>query len=112
MNDKAEILSEASTFILLALAEPLHGYGIIKKVEEMSHGRVRLGPGTLYGALTNMVKKGWIAPLPVENGERRKVYKLTTQGHAQLQSEMDRLAALVGYGEAALAAWKETGKEI
>ncbi len=111
MSEKAEILSEASTFILLALAEPLHGYGIIKKVEQMSDGRVRLGPGTLYGALTKMVKRKWIEPLPVENGERRKVYKLTSIGHAQLQSEMDRLAALVGFGQAALCAWKETRKE-
>ncbi len=107
MSDKREILSEASTFILLALAEPLHGYGIIKKVEQMSGGRVRLGPGTLYGALTKMTKKDWIRPLPVENGERRKVYELTASGHAQLQSEMDRLAALVGYGKAALDAWKD-----
>jgi DNA-binding PadR family transcriptional regulator len=111
MSEKAEILSEASTFILLALAEPLHGYGIIKKVEQMSDGRVRLGPGTLYGALTKMVKKGWILPLPVENGARRKVYKLTTLGHKQLQNEMARLTALVGYGEAALAAWKDARKD-
>ncbi len=106
MSEKAEILSEASTFILLALAEPLHGYGIIKKVEQMSDGRVRLGPGTLYGALTKMVKKGWILPLPVENGARRKVYELTALGHEQLQSEMARLTALVSYGEAALLAWQ------
>jgi DNA-binding PadR family transcriptional regulator len=111
MSNSSKTLSEASTFILLALAEPLHGYGIIKKVEEMSGGRVRLGPGTLYGAMTKMVKKDWISPLPVENGERRKVYKLTSIGHAQLQSEMDRLTALVGYGEAALAAWNVAGKE-
>jgi len=112
MSDKAQILSEASTFILLALAEPLHGYGILKKVEQMSAGRVRLGPGTLYGALNKMVKKGWISPLPAQNGARRKLYKLTARGHAQLQSEIARLTALVGYGEAALAAWKNARKVI
>jgi len=112
MNGKTEILSEASTFILLALAKPLHGYGIIKKVEKMSKGRVRLGPGTLYGALTNMVKKGWINPLPVTNGERRKTYELTVIGHMQLKGEMQRLTALIGFGEAALSAWKDARKEI
>lgn len=110
MDKQPEILSEASTFILLALAEPLHGYGVIKKVEDISDGRVRLGPGTLYGALTKMVKKRWINPLPVADGERRKVYELTAQGHQQLQREMTRIKALVGFGEAALLAWKRKEK--
>ena len=50
-------LSEAFYCILLALAEPLHGYGIMQKVEAGSEGAVRIGPGTLYGALTALEKE-------------------------------------------------------
>jgi len=47
-------LTEASYYILISLLEPLHGYAVMQKVREMSGGRVRLGPGTLYGALSTM----------------------------------------------------------
>ena len=57
---KHEPLSESSFYILLSLSGPLHGYGIIKNVESLSEKRIRLGAGTLYGALGKMVKKKWI----------------------------------------------------
>ncbi len=103
---KNDPLSEPSFYVLLSLAEPLHGYGIIKKVEDLSDGRIRLGPGTLYGALTKMVKMGWIKPLPVENGERRKAYALTIEGAALLQKEVSRITEQIKHGTAALRAWE------
>ena len=56
-------LTEGVYYILLSLLEPLHGYGIIQKVEKLSGGRVRLAAGTLYGAINTLLEKGWIAAL-------------------------------------------------
>ena len=56
--DKNSALTEAVYYILLSLFTPLHGYGIMQKVEEMSDGRVKLAAGTLYGALQTMTEKG------------------------------------------------------
>ena len=57
-------LTEAVFYILLSLQKPLHGYGIIQNVEQLSGGRVKLAAGTLYGALNSLVDKGWIDALP------------------------------------------------
>ena len=61
-------LTEAVFYILLSLQKPLHGYGIIQNVGELSHGRVKLAAGTLYGALNSLVEKGWIDALPENIG--------------------------------------------
>ena len=53
-----QALTEAVYYILLSLQKPLHGYGIIQVVGELSGGRVKLAPGTLYGALNSLVDKG------------------------------------------------------
>ncbi len=92
-------LTEATYYILLSLIAPQHGYGIMQQTEQMSHGRVRLAAGTLYGALNTLCDKGWIIQLPVEDGSRRKEYKLTERGRAILQSEVARLRELAYNGE-------------
>ncbi|MDO5325449.1 MAG: PadR family transcriptional regulator [Clostridia bacterium] len=96
---EAIALTEATYYILLSLIAPQHGYGIMQQTEQMSHGRVRLAAGTLYGALNTLCDKGWIIQLPVEDGSRRKEYKLTERGRAILQSEVDRLRELADNGE-------------
>ena len=53
-------LTEAVFYILLSLDAPLHGYGIMQNVENLSGGRVRLAAGTLYGALATLTERGWI----------------------------------------------------
>ena len=65
-------LTEGVYYILLSLLEPLHGYGIIQKVEKLSGGRVRLAAGTLYGAINTMLEKGGIAALEGESDSRKK----------------------------------------
>ena len=100
-------LTEASYYILLSLVRPQHGYGIMQRAEALSGGRVRLGPGTLYGALTSMSEKGWIMLLPVEDCSRKKDYRLTEQGRQVLLSELERLKRLVQDGEKAI----EEGQE-
>ncbi len=57
-------LTEAVFYILLALHEPTHGYGIMKFIKEISSERVILGSGTLYGAITTLLKKGWMPAHP------------------------------------------------
>ena len=89
-------LSEATYLILASLTEPRHGYGIMQDVEAISGGRVKLGPGTLYGALTNLLA-GKLIRRCGETGDgsgRRKVYELTPLGERVLALEGERLAAL------------------
>ncbi len=95
-------LTEATYYILLALVEPRHGYGIMQEVEYLSSGRVRLAAGTLYGALNALVDKRWITQLPVEDGSRRKDYQITAQGREVLERELERLRELVNNGESVL----------
>jgi DNA-binding PadR family transcriptional regulator len=63
-------LTEVTCWILLALVEPLHGDGVMQKVDRLSQGAVRLGPGTLYGTFTSLEKQGLI--VMVSEPERRK----------------------------------------
>ena len=93
-------LTEAVYYILLSLTEPLHGYGIMQKAEQVCSGRVRRAAGTLYGALNTLLEKGWIAAGPQEG--RQKRYQLTPQGREALLGELDRLRELVANGETLL----------
>ena len=92
-------LTESTYYILLSLVKPQHGYGIMQQTEEMSKGRVRRAAGTLYGALNSLCEKGWILQLPVDDGSRRKEYKLTEKGRAILTNEVRRLRELAENGE-------------
>ncbi|MDN5373002.1 MAG: hypothetical protein PWR19_2048 [Carnobacterium sp.] len=87
-------LSETMHLILLALREPLHGYAIMQKIEEMSSGNVRIAAGTLYGALDNLVKQDWIEPYPSED-PRRKIYLITPHGLEILEIEKKRLEEMI-----------------
>ncbi|MBQ2095642.1 MAG: helix-turn-helix transcriptional regulator [Firmicutes bacterium] len=100
-------LTESTYYILLSLVSPQHGYGIMQQAEELSKGRVRLAAGTLYGALSAMVDKGWIEQLPVESGSRKKEYQLTEKGRSVLEKEVDRLRELADNGERILGKARE-----
>ena len=94
-------LSPAVFHILLALAdEERHGYGIMQEVKHRTDGKVRLGAGTLYGAIKRLLEKGIIAetderPDPELNEERRRYYRLTDFGQRVLRVEVSRLNQLV-----------------
>ena len=92
-------LTEAVFYILLSLQKPLHGYGIIQNVGELSHGRVKLAAGTLYGALNSLVEKGWIDALPENPESRKKEYVITESGRTILKEELARLSELVDNGK-------------
>jgi DNA-binding PadR family transcriptional regulator len=97
-------LTEATAYILIALQEPLHGYGVMQKVEAISKGTVKIGPGTLYGAFTTLETEGLI----VKTGEqqRRKLYALTDKGKLVLGEHLRRLELLVQNGVASLKVGK------
>lgn len=98
--DKTQPLTEALFYILLAARKPVHGYGIIQEVAEMTGGRVNLGPGTLYGAITSLLDKGWIVLVSAEAGSRKKKeYVITETGRTAFDTELLRLRELVANGE-------------
>jgi DNA-binding PadR family transcriptional regulator len=103
MNGNVEItkylpLTESTYYILLALVEPLHGYGVMQKVEHLSEGSVKIGPGTLYGAFQALEKEDLIVKVGEE--ERRKIYKLTSKGLEVLKLQISRLVIMVRSGSA------------
>ncbi|QCR33436.1 PadR family transcriptional regulator [Lysinibacillus sp. SGAir0095] len=97
MKHKLLPLSETMHYILLALREPLHGYAVMQEIEKLSNGTVILAAGTLYGAIENLNKHGWIEAVG-ESG-RRKVYRITAEGNVILKMEQSRLLHLLSLYE-------------
>lgn len=91
-------LTEAVYYILLSLIKPMHGYGIMQNVEQLSNGRVKLAAGTLYGAINTLLEKGWITAIPGEKDSRKKEYQITEKGRQALESEILRLRELIENG--------------
>jgi DNA-binding PadR family transcriptional regulator len=92
-------LTTAVLHVMISLAGgERHGYGILKDVERQSDGRVKLGPGTIYGTLQRLMELGWVEETdgPARTvDERRKHYRLTRTGREAVRDEVDRLDALV-----------------
>ena len=103
MKNKTDApLTPAVLHILLALStEERHGYGIMKQVERESHGKVKMGPGTLYGSLGRMMEAGLIRESdkrvdPAMDDERRIYYTLTgARTETALSAELDRYREVV-----------------
>jgi DNA-binding PadR family transcriptional regulator len=102
-------ITEPVLFILISLAQqPRHGYSILKDVETISDGRVRLSTGTLYGALRRLLDESWIERYENEDTSRgRQSYRLTARGRKLLQQEVARMKQLTR-----LASLRVVGKEI
>ena len=94
-------LTPAMFHILLALVDKeRHGYHIMQEVDERTGGKVRLGPGTLYGSIKRMLADGWVdeteeRPDADLDDERRRYYRLTDLGQRVATAEAERLALLV-----------------
>lgn len=97
--EKFSPLTESTFYILISLYEPAHGYGIMQKVERMSNGRVVLGPGTMYGALSNLQKNMLIASLENKPGDRKKMYEITEFGKELVEYEVKRLKEIIKNAE-------------
>ena len=99
-------LTEAVYYILLTLTQPLHGYGIMQRVGEMSGGRLHMAAGTLYGALSSLQEKGWITALDGKADSRKKEYVITDAGKETVRNELMRLKELYDNGTAILEGMK------
>ena len=86
--------------ILIALADqPLHGYGIMLNISERSDGKVKLSPGTLYGAIKQMLEEGLIEEIAgrASDDDRRRNYRITRDGREAARQEMARMSALLNH---------------
>lgn len=96
-------LTEAVYYILLSLYQPMHGYGIMQRVAELSEDRVKLGAGTLYGAVNTLLEKRWIKNYINEEekkvSNRKKEYVITDLGKEIVKQEIDRLEELIKNGQ-------------
>jgi len=89
-------MTETAYYILLALREERHGYGILGHVEKITNGRLRLGAGTIYGTLSKMEKDELIDA--VNEYDRRRTYKIAEIGKEILSIELNRLEEMIDNG--------------
>jgi len=87
--------SDPETLILTSLAEgPKHGYAIMQDIERFSG--TKMGPGTLYTAITRLVEKGRIKPDRIE--DRQRPYRITDEGISRLSEELERMQKIARFG--------------
>src|SRR5437764_144701 len=97
-KEKLNPLPAAAFQILMSLADDdLHGYEIMRRVEEQTDGRTRIGPGTLYSSIQALLDAGFVAEVasggdPDQNDERRRYYRMTAAGRKAARDEAERLA--------------------
>ncbi|HEY6251268.1 MAG TPA: PadR family transcriptional regulator [Candidatus Angelobacter sp.] len=104
MSPKAELLQGTLDLMVLKTLEamgPLHGYGIARRIEQVSHDLLQLNQGTLYPGLLRLKQKGWIGCKwgVSENNRRARYYFLTKAGQKQLASETEsweRMVNIIG----------------
>lgn len=88
-------LTEPVFYILLRLHRPAHGYALMKDIAEMTDGRVKIGAGSLYGALDTLHKKGWIKALDEHPQDRKIEYIITDTGKQFFEKELTRLEEML-----------------
>jgi DNA-binding PadR family transcriptional regulator len=89
-------MSDPSILVLSSLAGgDKHGYAMMEDIERFAG--VRLGPGTLYGAITRLEERGWIAPVASE--DRRQPYTITGSGREYLEEQLANLGRIVRAGQ-------------
>lgn len=94
-------LPSSSFHVLLVLADDeRHGYAIMREVERISDGAVRMGPGTLYGTIKRLLESGLVEesgerPVPELDDERRRYYRITGLGERVVRAEVRRLSTMI-----------------
>jgi transcriptional regulator len=102
--DKSEILQGTLDLMVLKTLEalgPLHGYGIARRIEQISEEALRINQGTIYASLVRLVHKGWISAAwgASDNNRKAKFYSITKAGRKQLNTEAqnwERISAVIG----------------
>ena len=100
-KDRLELLQGTLDLMVLqtlAGIGPLHGYGIARRIEQVSEDAIALNQGTLYPALVRLEQQGWIRPKwgVSENNRRARFYSLTAAGRKQLVRETSKWTRLAG----------------
>ena len=93
-----EILTDSTYYILLTLVEPIHGYIIMQRVQEISKGEMLIGPASLYTILKKLQDANYIELL-IDDEERRKTYALTAKGKKILIKDINRRILMVEQGK-------------
>lgn len=96
-----DILTDSTYYILVALVSPMHGYGIMQKIKELSDGEMIIGPASLYTILKKLQNADLIVLL-TQDEERRKTYRLTDKGKEVLKKDIRRRSIMVEHGKEAL----------
>ncbi|HUI44293.1 MAG TPA: PadR family transcriptional regulator [Terriglobia bacterium] len=103
-NDKSEILQGTLDLMVLKTLEamgPLHGYGIARRIEQISEEVLRVNQGTIYASLVRLLQRGWISAAwgASDNNRKAKFYSITKSGRKQLAAEAEnweRIAGVMG----------------
>lgn len=103
-KDRSEILQGTLDLMVLktlAAMGPLHGYGIARRIEQISEQVLQLNQGTIYASLVRLLQKGWISAAwgTSENNRKAKFYSITKAGRKQLSVEAEnwhRLSGVIG----------------
>jgi len=104
MGDKSDILQGTLDLMVLQTLEamgPLHGYGIARRIEQVSEDVLQLNQGTIYASLLRLQQRRWIASSwgVSDNNRKAKFYTITRTGQRQLATETDnweRIAGVIG----------------
>ena len=103
-NDRSEILQGTLDLMVLKTLEamgPLHGYGLARRIEQLSEEVLRVNQGTIYASLVRLMQQGWISAEwgASENNRKAKFYSITRRGRRQLTAEAEnweRISGVVG----------------
>lgn len=88
-----QTLTEQMFYILLVLRQPHHGYEIMQQIDEITHGRIKVGAGTLYTLLSRFEEEGFIKK--VGEDQRKKIYQITKEGNELFEKEKQRLKQML-----------------
>ena len=102
--DRSEILQGTLDLMVLntlAAMGPLHGYGIARRIEQVSEEALQINQGTIYASLVRLMQKGWISAAwgTSDNNRKAKFYSITKSGRKQLNQETrnwERISAVIG----------------
>lgn len=95
-KEQFKTLTESMYYVLLALLNPQHGYGIMQLVDNVTGGKVKVGAGTLYNLLARFEEEKMIEQIKEE--DRKKIYQITEKGLTVLNQELQRLHNLIKDG--------------
>jgi len=104
MADKSDILQGTLDLMVLKTLDamgPLHGYGIARRIEQISEDALQINQGTIYASLVRLMQKSWIAGAwgTSDNNRKAKFYSITKSGRKQLATEArnwERIAGVIG----------------